>query len=241
MITEPDVCSEGLSSLKFSFGLTPYFKKEESNNTDKGDIAQMAERLDKTVSLEHQLQSNDASESPCSTMETAGEKQSLSLKRWEKREAPNVECSPPTTCGDRAMRSDGPPSFSAEPSQTYEKDLSTNDEAMTPINLMQNHDEFINAVKSQLTKLEEEHDNIKGMKGKNQPPEWSDYKSMPFSQCIINETLRVANIISLGSNRGRLNRTRNRTISGAGMDEGNPRCRCSGSPEVERVGSPRGG
>ncbi|KAG8089130.1 hypothetical protein GUJ93_ZPchr0011g27313 [Zizania palustris] len=82
------------------------------------------------------------------------EKQSLSLKRWEKREAPNVECSPPTTCGDRAMRSDGPPSFSAEPSQTYEKDLSTNDEAMTPINLMQNHDEFINAVKSQLTKLE---------------------------------------------------------------------------------------
>ncbi|KAG8089139.1 hypothetical protein GUJ93_ZPchr0011g26994 [Zizania palustris] len=74
MITEPDVCSEGLSSLKFSFGLTPYFKKEESNNTDKGDIAQMAERLDKTVSLEHQLQSNDASESPCSTMETAGVK-----------------------------------------------------------------------------------------------------------------------------------------------------------------------
>ncbi|KAG8089132.1 hypothetical protein GUJ93_ZPchr0011g26928 [Zizania palustris] len=68
----------------------------------------------------------------------------------------------------------------------------------------------------------EEHDNIKGMKGKNQPPEWSDYKSMPFSQCIINETLRVANIISLGSNRGRLNQTRNRTISGAGMDEGNP-------------------
>lgn len=42
----------------------------------------------------------------------------------------------------------------AEPSQTYEKDLSTVDEVMTPINLMQNHDEFINAVKSRLTKLE---------------------------------------------------------------------------------------
>ncbi|KAG8078146.1 hypothetical protein GUJ93_ZPchr0007g5117 [Zizania palustris] len=166
MLTEPDVCSEGLSSLKFSFGLTPYFKKEESNNTYKGDIAQMAERLDKTVSLEHQLQSNDASESPCSTMETArvkyvrgvavplGKTKSL-VERWEKREATNVECSPPTSsCGDRAMRSDGPPSFSAEPSQTYEKDLSTVDEAITPINLMQNHDEFINAVKSRLTKLE---------------------------------------------------------------------------------------
>ncbi|KAG8089128.1 hypothetical protein GUJ93_ZPchr0011g26898 [Zizania palustris] len=100
---------------------------------------------------------------------------------------------------------------------------------------------FLTETRAALTELKEEHDNIKGMKGKNQPPEWSDYKSMPFSQCIINETLRVANIISLGSNRGRLNRTRNRTISGAGMDEGNPRCRCSGSPEAERVGSPRGG
>ncbi|KAL5220377.1 hypothetical protein ABZP36_025090 [Zizania latifolia] len=156
----------GLSGLKFSFGLTPYFKKEKSNNTDKGDIAQMAERLDKTVSLEHQLQSNDASESPCSTTETArvkyvrgvavplGKTKSL-VERWEKREATNVECSPPTSsCGDRAMRSDGPSSFSAEPSQTYEKDLSTVDEAMTLISLMQNHDEFINAVKSRLTKLE---------------------------------------------------------------------------------------
>ena len=42
----------------------------------------------------------------------------------------------------------------AEPSQTYEKDLSTVDEVMTPANLVQNHDEFINAVKLRLTKLE---------------------------------------------------------------------------------------
>ncbi|BAS72511.1 Os01g0531300, partial [Oryza sativa Japonica Group] len=42
----------------------------------------------------------------------------------------------------------------AEPSQAYEKDLSTIDEAMIPIDLMQSHDEFINAVKSRLTKLE---------------------------------------------------------------------------------------
>jgi katanin p80 WD40 repeat-containing subunit B1 len=42
----------------------------------------------------------------------------------------------------------------AEPSQTYEKDLSTVDEVMTPVNLVRNHDEFINAVKLRLTKLE---------------------------------------------------------------------------------------
>jgi len=42
----------------------------------------------------------------------------------------------------------------AEPSQTYEKDLSTVDEVMTPANLVQNHDEFINAIKLRLTKLE---------------------------------------------------------------------------------------
>ncbi|XP_052140737.1 katanin p80 WD40 repeat-containing subunit B1 homolog KTN80.2-like isoform X1 [Oryza glaberrima] len=172
MLTDPDVCSEGFSGLKFSFGLTPYYKKEEYDNVDKvdsmdkGDNTQMTEKLDRTVSLEHQLQSNDTSESPCSTTETTkvkyvrgvavplGKTKSL-VERWEKREATNVECSPPTgSCGDRAVRSDGPSSFSAEPSQAYEKDLSTIDEAMIPINLMQNHDEFINAVKSRLTKLE---------------------------------------------------------------------------------------
>uniref|UniRef100_A0A0E0JPI7 Katanin p80 WD40 repeat-containing subunit B1 homolog n=1 Tax=Oryza punctata TaxID=4537 RepID=A0A0E0JPI7_ORYPU len=172
MLTDPDVCSEGFSGLKFSFGLTPYYKKEEYDNVDKadsidtGDITQMAEKLDRTVSLEHQLQPNDTSESPCSTTEAAkvkyvrgvavplGKTKSL-VERWEKREATNVECSPPTgSCGDRTVRSDGPSSFSAEPCQAYEKDLSTIDEAMIPINLMQSHDEFINAVKSRLTKLE---------------------------------------------------------------------------------------
>ncbi|XP_006646391.1 katanin p80 WD40 repeat-containing subunit B1 homolog KTN80.1-like [Oryza brachyantha] len=165
MLTDPDDCSEDLSGLKFSFGLTPYYKKEECNNMDKSDITQMAEKMDRTVSLEHQLQSNDSFESPCSTTETTkvkyvrgvavplGKTKSL-VERWEKREATNVECSPPTgSCGDRAVKSDGP-SFSAEPSQAYENDLSTVDEVMTPINLMESHDEFINAVKSRLTKLE---------------------------------------------------------------------------------------
>lgn len=66
MLTDPDVFSEGFSGLKFSFGLTPYYKKEEYDDVDKvdsmdkGDNTQMAEKLDRTVSLEHQLQSNDS-------------------------------------------------------------------------------------------------------------------------------------------------------------------------------------
>jgi hypothetical protein len=36
-----------------------------------------------------------------------------------------------------------------------------------------------------LLNFQEEHDNIRDIKGKNQPLEWSDYKSMPFTQCVI--------------------------------------------------------
>ena len=57
-LSEPDVCSEGLPSLKFS-GLSPYYKKEEYGEVDKEDIAQIAEKMDRTVSLEHPLLSND--------------------------------------------------------------------------------------------------------------------------------------------------------------------------------------
>ncbi|XP_050384781.1 cytochrome P450 90A1 [Argentina anserina] len=44
--------------------------------------------------------------------------------------------------------------------------------------------------------LKEEHDQIQMKKKASETLEWSDYKSMPFTQCIVNETLRVANIIS---------------------------------------------
>nr|GMC63875.1 cytochrome P450 90A1 [Ipomoea batatas] len=47
-----------------------------------------------------------------------------------------------------------------------------------------------------LTQLKEEHDEIRSRKGGSQALEWDDYKSMPFTQCVVNETLRVANIIS---------------------------------------------
>ncbi|KAF8115175.1 hypothetical protein N665_0029s0021 [Sinapis alba] len=48
---------------------------------------------------------------------------------------------------------------------------------------------------SALTQLKEEHENIRAMKSDSYSLEWSDYKSMPFTQCVVSETLRVANII----------------------------------------------
>ncbi|KAL8539224.1 hypothetical protein ACS0TY_001007 [Phlomoides rotata] len=47
-----------------------------------------------------------------------------------------------------------------------------------------------------LTQLKEEHDAIRAKKGDNEALEWDDYKSMSFTQCVVNETLRMANIIS---------------------------------------------
>ncbi|KAM1253459.1 hypothetical protein FF1_041448 [Malus domestica] len=44
--------------------------------------------------------------------------------------------------------------------------------------------------------LKEEHEQIRAKKKSSEPLEWSDYKAMPFTQCVVNETLRVANIIS---------------------------------------------
>lgn len=47
-----------------------------------------------------------------------------------------------------------------------------------------------------LAQLKEEHDQIRANKScEDEPLEWTDYKSMAFTQCIVNETLRIANII----------------------------------------------
>ncbi|CAN6306263.1 unnamed protein product [Urochloa humidicola] len=47
-----------------------------------------------------------------------------------------------------------------------------------------------------LAQLREEHDGIRKRKGDNQSLEWSDYQSMTFTQCVINETLRMCNIVN---------------------------------------------
>ncbi|KAA8534078.1 hypothetical protein F0562_031729 [Nyssa sinensis] len=55
---------------------------------------------------------------------------------------------------------------------------------------------FLTETPLALAQLKEEHDEIRAKKGESEPLEWNDYKSMPFTQCVVNETLRVANIIS---------------------------------------------
>ncbi|KAI6676222.1 hypothetical protein NL676_037018 [Syzygium grande] len=55
---------------------------------------------------------------------------------------------------------------------------------------------FLTETPLALAQLKEEHEKIRANKDRSEGLEWNDYKSMPFTQCVINETLRVANIIS---------------------------------------------
>ncbi|XP_010491100.1 PREDICTED: cytochrome P450 90A1 [Camelina sativa] len=54
---------------------------------------------------------------------------------------------------------------------------------------------FLTETPLALAQLKEEHEKIRAMKNDSDSLEWSDYKAMPFTQCVVNETLRVANII----------------------------------------------
>ncbi|KAK6933023.1 Cytochrome P450 [Dillenia turbinata] len=54
---------------------------------------------------------------------------------------------------------------------------------------------FLTETPLALAQLKEEHEQIRARKGESEALNWSDYKSMPFTQCVVNETLRVANII----------------------------------------------
>ncbi|GER46637.1 cytochrome P450 [Striga asiatica] len=55
---------------------------------------------------------------------------------------------------------------------------------------------YLTETPTALAQLKEEHDQIRAKKGDINSLEWEDCKSMPFTQCVVNETLRVANIIS---------------------------------------------
>ncbi|KAK9283003.1 hypothetical protein L1049_011230 [Liquidambar formosana] len=55
---------------------------------------------------------------------------------------------------------------------------------------------FLTETPLALAQLKEEHDGIRAKKNASEALEWNDYKSMPFTQCVVNETLRIANIIS---------------------------------------------
>ncbi|KAL2333352.1 hypothetical protein Fmac_014565 [Flemingia macrophylla] len=54
---------------------------------------------------------------------------------------------------------------------------------------------FLTETPLALAQLKEEHDQIRARSDPDAPLEWTDYKSMAFTQCVVNETLRVANII----------------------------------------------
>ncbi|KFK24971.1 hypothetical protein AALP_AA8G049800 [Arabis alpina] len=54
---------------------------------------------------------------------------------------------------------------------------------------------FLTETPLALAQLKEEHEKIRATKSDLDSLEWSDYKSMPFTQCVVNETLRIANII----------------------------------------------
>ncbi|PIA32192.1 hypothetical protein AQUCO_04500055v1 [Aquilegia coerulea] len=55
---------------------------------------------------------------------------------------------------------------------------------------------FLTETPLALAQLKKEQEGIRAKKNETESLEWSDYKSMPFTQCVINETLRVSNIIS---------------------------------------------
>nr|QWT69378.1 CYP90A1 [Gynostemma pentaphyllum] len=55
---------------------------------------------------------------------------------------------------------------------------------------------FLTATPLALAQLQEEHEQIRARKKQSEDLQWNGYKSMPFTQCVVNETLRVANIIS---------------------------------------------
>jgi len=52
---------------------------------------------------------------------------------------------------------------------------------------------FLTDCPEALQQMREEHDAILRSKGEDKKLNWDDYKSMKFTQCVINETLRLGN------------------------------------------------
>ncbi|KAG1346342.1 putative cytochrome P450 724B1-like [Cocos nucifera] len=54
---------------------------------------------------------------------------------------------------------------------------------------------FLSVKPKMLSDLKEEHLMVRRSKGENEPMEWDDYKKMEFTQCLINEALRLGNVV----------------------------------------------
>nr|CAD1817721.1 unnamed protein product [Ananas comosus var. bracteatus] len=99
---------------------------------------------------------------------------------------------------EAAAEKQGLPAVASGRRHMYKKDMVEELlEAETTSTIMTLAVKFLTDTPSALALLRGEHDKIRAMKkDEMEPLDWSDYKSMPFTQCVINETLRVANIIS---------------------------------------------
>uniref|UniRef100_A0A2P2MC92 Cytochrome P450 90A1 n=2 Tax=Rhizophora mucronata TaxID=61149 RepID=A0A2P2MC92_RHIMU len=54
---------------------------------------------------------------------------------------------------------------------------------------------FLTETPLALAQVKDEHEQIRAKKSDSEAIEWNEYKSMHFTQCVVNETLRIANII----------------------------------------------
>ncbi|KAK4778377.1 hypothetical protein SAY87_018564 [Trapa incisa] len=77
---------------------------------------------------------------------------------------------------------------------------------------------FLTETPLALAQLKEEHVDIRAKKDPSEGLQWTDYKSMPFTQCVVNETLRVANIISGVFRRTAISGVFRRTVKQLGHD-----------------------
>nr|XP_010912979.1 cytochrome P450 724B1-like [Elaeis guineensis] len=54
---------------------------------------------------------------------------------------------------------------------------------------------FLSVNPKMLGDLKEEHLMVRRSKGENEPMEWDDYNKMEFTRCLINEALRLGNVV----------------------------------------------
>ncbi|XP_010905604.1 katanin p80 WD40 repeat-containing subunit B1 homolog KTN80.4 isoform X1 [Elaeis guineensis] len=144
---------------------------QEAAEADEGNhrrTKSIAEKFEKIMLLEEPLQvyTDKNAEAPCSNSETnsvkyvrgvavqLGRTRSL-VESWEKRERFNSGYSATiSSSSDPAHSNDTSASLLKAPEKTSERDVMSADDDFVPDILLQNHNVFINAVKSRLTKLQ---------------------------------------------------------------------------------------
>ncbi|XP_072988421.1 katanin p80 WD40 repeat-containing subunit B1 homolog KTN80.4-like isoform X1 [Typha latifolia] len=215
-LSEPLSSMSNNSSVLDSNLCSRHIKSHETLEADERNqtsIRNIEEKFESSVSLEQSLQShNDKSaELPCSSTGTSGVRyvrgvavqlgrtRSL-VESWERRERCNSSnAATISSTSDHASTADGPAHLLDQggPGQTKEKDLTSVGEDIFPEMLIQNHDVFINAVKSRLTKLQVvrhffEQNGIKG--AVNAVAKLPDHYVQADVICILKENIELLNL-----------------------------------------------